>query len=74
MAIATGAIDPMEPATFFALINGDSTGFGATAHDGIDDPAVCFRHEMGVELEVLVAKVSEDIIDCGHGRVPPSPD
>jgi hypothetical protein len=74
MAIATGAKDPMELATFFALINGDPRGFSTTADDGIDDLAVCFRHEMGVALEVLVAKGLEDLIDCGHGRVPPSPD
>ncbi len=74
MAIATGAVDPMGRAPFFALINGDSTGFGATSDDGIDDPAVCIRHKMGVALEVLGGKGPEDLIDCGHGRVPPSAD
>jgi hypothetical protein len=40
MAIPAGAIDTMELATLFALINGDPTGFGATADDGINDFAV----------------------------------
>ena len=40
MAISAGAIDPMELATFFALINGDTTSLGATGDDGIDDLAV----------------------------------
>jgi len=40
MAISTGAIDPMELAALLALIEGDTTGFGATIDDGIDDFAV----------------------------------
>jgi hypothetical protein len=35
---------------------------------------VCFRHEMGVALQVLGAEGLEDLIDGGHGRVPPLPD
>jgi hypothetical protein len=74
MAISTGAIDPMELATLLALIKGDTADFGVTADDGIDDFAVYFRHDLGVAFEVLGAKGSEDLIDCGHGPVPPSPD
>jgi hypothetical protein len=40
MAISTGAKDPMELAAAFALIKGDTTEFGATGDDGIDDFAV----------------------------------
>jgi hypothetical protein len=40
MAISAGAVDPMEFATFFALVKGEATGLGATAEDGIDDFAV----------------------------------
>jgi hypothetical protein len=40
MAIATGAIDPMELATFFALIDSHSIGLRAAGDDGIDDFAV----------------------------------
>ena len=40
MAIPAGAIDPMEFATFLALIKGNAADFGATADDGIDDLAV----------------------------------
>ena len=74
MAISTGAIDPMELATFFALVEGEAAGFGAAADDGLDDFAVYFRHDLGVALEVLGAKGSEDLIDGGHGPVPPLPD
>jgi hypothetical protein len=74
MAISTGAIDPMELATFFALVDCEAADFGVTADDGIDDFAVYFRHDLGVAFEVLGAKGSEDLIDCGHGPVPPSPD
>ena len=74
MAISTGAKDPMELAAAFALIKGETTEFGATGDDSINDLAVCFRHEMGVALQVLGAEGLEDLIDCGHGRVPPLPD
>lgn len=47
MAISTRAIDPMELAALLALIEGDPTGLSATSEDGIDDLAVCLRHEMG---------------------------
>jgi hypothetical protein len=70
VAISTGAIDPMELATLLALIK----GLGATGEDGIHDLAVCFRHEMGIALQVLGAESSEDLIDCGHGPSPPLPD
>ena len=74
MAISTGAIDPMELATLLALVKGDATGLGATGDDGIDDFAVYFRHELGIAFQVLGAEGSEDLIDCGHGLVPPLPD
>ena len=74
MAISTGAIDPMELATFFALVKGDATDLGATADDGINDFAVCFRHDLGIAFQVLGAEGSEDLIDCGHGPSPPLPD
>jgi hypothetical protein len=74
MAISTGAIDPMDLATFFALVKGDAADLGATADDGMDDFAVCFRHEMGIAFQVLGAEGSEDLIDCGHGPTPPLPD
>jgi hypothetical protein len=35
---------------------------------------VCFRHAVGVTLEVLGAEGAKDFIDGGHGRVPPSRD
>jgi hypothetical protein len=74
MAISTGAIDPMELATLFALVKCEATGLSTTADDGIDNFAVCLRHGLGVAFQVFGAKGSEDLIDCGHGRVPPSPD
>ncbi len=74
MAISTGAIDPMELATLLALIKGDTTSLGATADDGINDFAVCFRHDLGIAFQVLGAEGSEDLIDCGHGPSPPLPD
>jgi len=74
MAISTGAIDPMELATVFALVKCEATGLRTTADDGIDNLVVCLRHDLGVAFQVFGAKGSEDLIDCGHGRVPPSPD
>ncbi len=74
MAISAGAIDPMDLAAFFALIKGNATEFGATADDGIDDFAVRFRYALGIALQVLRAEGSEDLIEGGHGRVPPLPD
>ena len=74
MAISTGAIDPMELATLLALIKGDTTSLGATADDGINDFAVYIRHDLGVAFQVLRAEGSEDLIDCGHGPIPPLPD
>jgi len=71
MAISTGAIDPMELATLLALIKGDTTSLGATADDGINDFAVYIRHDLGVAFQVLGAEGSEDLIDCGHGPIPP---
>ena len=71
MAISTGAIDPMELATLLALIKGDTTSLGATADDGINDFAVYIRHDLGVAFQVLRAEGSEDLIDCGHGPIPP---
>jgi hypothetical protein len=74
MTISAGAIDPMDLTAFFTLVKGEATGFGATIDDGINDLAVCFRHEMGVALQVLGAEGLEDLIDCGHGLVPPLAD
>jgi hypothetical protein len=74
MAISAGAISLMDRATFFALVKGEAAGFGATVDDGIDDFAVCFRHDLGVAFQVLRAEGPEDLIDCGHGPVPPSLD
>jgi hypothetical protein len=74
MAISTGAIDPMELATLFALVKGNAVDLGATADDGINDFAVCFRHNLGIAFQILGAEGSEDLIDCGHGLGPPSPD
>jgi len=71
MAIATGPIDPMELATLLALIKGNAAELSATGDDSINDFAVCFRHDLGVALQVLRAKGSEDLIDGGHGLVPP---
>ncbi len=74
MAISTGAIDPMELATLLALINGDTTSLSATGNDGINDFTVYFRHYLRIPFQVFRGKGSEDLIDGGHGRVPPSPD
>jgi hypothetical protein len=74
MAISTGAIDPMELATLFTLVEGNATDLGATGDDGIDDFSVCMRHGLGIAFQVLGAKGSEDLIDRGHGLSPPSPD
>ncbi len=73
MAVSTGAIDPVELATFFALIKGNAVDLGATGDDGLDDFAVCFRHDLGIAFQVLGAEGSKDLIDCGHGLSPPSP-
>jgi hypothetical protein len=74
MAISTGAIDPMELATRFTLVEGNATELGATGDDGIDDFTVYCRHNLRIVFQVLGAKGSEDLIDCGHGLGPPSPD
>jgi hypothetical protein len=74
MTISTGAIDPMELATLFTLVEGNATDFGATGDDGIDDFTVYLRHNLGIAFQVLGAKGSEDLIDRGHGLGPPSPD
>jgi hypothetical protein len=74
MTVSTGAIDSMELATLLALIKGDTTSLGTTADDGIKDFAVYFRHDLGIAFQVIGAEGSEDLIDCGHGRVPPLPD
>jgi len=74
MAIPTGAIDPMELAALLALVKGNAIDFGAAADDGIDDFSVYFRHDLGIAFQVLGGEGSEDLIDCGHGLGPPSPD
>ena len=55
----------------FALVERHTAGFSTTAHDGIDGFAVCFRHAVGVTLEVLGAKGCKDFSDGGHGLIPP---
>ena len=67
MAISTGAIDPVELATFLALVKGNATDLGATGDDGINDFAVYIRHDLRIAFQVLGAKGLEDLIDCGHG-------
>jgi hypothetical protein len=74
MAISAGTIEAMELATCFALIENHSRGLGATGDHGIDDLAMCFRDGLGVALEVLGTKGSEDLIDGGHSLGPPLPD
>jgi hypothetical protein len=74
MTISAGAIDPMDLTAFFTLVKGEATGFGATIDDGINDFAVRFRHDLGIALQVLRAKGSEDLIDGGHDLSPPLPD
>ena len=74
MAIAARTIDQMGLATFFTLIEDESTGFGTTTDEGLDDFKVYFRHSLAVARQVLGAEGSEDFIDGGHGLSPPSPD
>jgi len=74
MAISTGAMDPVELAAGVALIESDPQGLGAAGDDGSDDFAVSVGHFLGKALHVFGAERSEDLIDCGHGRVPPLPD
>ena len=71
MAIAAGAIELVGLGAGFALVERNTAGFGTTGHDGIDDFAVCFRHAVGIALEVLGAEGCKDFTDGGHGRVPP---
>jgi hypothetical protein len=72
MAIATGAIERVRRLAAFALVEGPPAGFGTTMGDGIDGLEMCFRHAVGVAMEVLGAKGAKDFIDGGHGQVPPS--
>ena len=74
MAIATGAIELMGVAAGFALVEGQAAGFGAAGNYRIEDFAVDFRHAGGVTFEVLGAEGLEDLIEGGHGPVPPSRD
>ena len=74
VAIATGAIELVGLSAFFALVEGQAAGFSAAADDGIDGFEVCFRHQVGVALEVFRAEGAKDFIDGGHGRIPPSRD
>jgi hypothetical protein len=71
MAIAAGAIELMALGAGFALVEGNAAAFGATGNHRIDDFAVSFRHGLGVALEVFGAEGAKDVIDGGHGRVPP---
>jgi len=72
MAIATGAIELMGPPAVLTLVAGQAAGFGAAGHQRSDDFEVCFRHALGVAVEVLRGEGAKDFIDGGHGRVPPS--
>jgi hypothetical protein len=74
MAVSTGAIDLVEAATLLALVDGDAGERGATGDHGIDDFAVCVRHERAIAARVLGAEGPHYLIDGGHGAVPPSPD
>jgi hypothetical protein len=67
-------MDSVELAAGFALIEGNPTGFGATSDHGIDDFTVYMGHFLGEAFQVFGAERSEDFIDGGHGRVPPSLD
>jgi len=74
MTVSAGAIESVELATFFALIDSHPIGLGAAGDDGIDDFTVDRRHGLGIAFEVLGTKGSEDLIDGCHGLAPPSPD
>src|SRR3990170_8254657 len=71
MAIATGAIELVGPAAGFTQVAGQAAGFGAAGSDSIDGFEVCFRHQVGVAFEVLRGEGAKDLIDGGHGLVPP---
>ena len=74
MTVSTGAIESVELATFFALIDSHPIGLGAAGEDGIDDFMVDRRHGLDIAFEVLGTKGSEDLIDGCHGPSPPSRD
>src|SRR3989304_4192646 len=71
MAIATRAIEFMGPGAGFTLVAGPAAGFGAAGNQRIDGFAVGFRHAVGVAFEVLRGEGAKDLIDGGHGPVPP---
>jgi hypothetical protein len=74
VAIAAGAKELAALSAALALVERDPTGFRTTGDNGVDDFAVSLGHLGGVTLEVLGAKGSEDFMDGGHDRVPPSRD
>ena len=74
VAIAAGAKELARLSAAVALVEGDTTSFGTTGDEGIDDFAMRLGHRGGVTLEVLRAKGCEDFMDGGHDRVPPSRD
>jgi crotonobetainyl-CoA:carnitine CoA-transferase CaiB-like acyl-CoA transferase len=74
VAIAAGAKELAWFGAALALVKRNSTGFGTTGDDGIDDFAVSLGHLGGVTLEVLGTKGGKDFMDGGHDRVPPSRD
>jgi hypothetical protein len=70
MAISTGAKDPMDFATLFALIQGTlfpvRQAMMASMTSGVPAEMEC--------IPVLGAEGSKDLIDWGHGPGPPLPD
>jgi hypothetical protein len=69
VAVATGMIDAVVPPTVWALIAAVSVVAALTVLDGADDLAMR-QGEVGVTLQVLRGKGSEDIAQGGHGRSP----
>ena len=69
VAVATGMLDAVVPPTAGTLIETVTVMATAALLDGADDLAVCER-QLGVALQVLGRKSSEDVTESGHGRSP----
>jgi len=69
VAVATGMLDAVVPPTAGTLIETVAVMATAALLDGADDLAVCER-QLGVALQVLGRKSSEDVTESGHGRSP----